>query len=101
MARGLQKEQSQKKNAEKQKAMQKSGSKKDEGVSKMKKSVICPICKVRREPLSALCHAHLHLLQPCHRLCSQSVMPKYSVLVDHYGAKHPKETVPTEESLAK
>jgi len=28
-------------------------------------------------------------------------MPKYAVLVDHYGAKHPKETVPTEESLAK
>ena len=73
MARGLQKEQSQKKNAAKQDAAQKKGTQKGEGASKMKGSCICPICK--------------------------ATVPSYKLLCEHYDSKHPKDKCPEEGSL--
>jgi hypothetical protein len=73
MARGLQKEQSQKKAQAKQAADQKKGSQKGEGATKMKGSCICPICK--------------------------ATLPSYKLMAEHYGNKHPKETVPAEGSF--
>ena len=70
MARGLQKEQSQQKAAAKKQAAEKKGSQKGEGATKMKGSCVCPICK--------------------------ATVPSYKLLVEHYGAKHPKETCPAE-----
>ena len=63
----------QKKAQAKQAADQKKGSQKGEGATKMKGSCICPICK--------------------------ATLPSYKLMAEHYGSKHPKETVPAEGSF--
>ena len=73
MARGLQKEQSQKKAAAKNDAAMKKGTQKGEGAAKMKTAVVCPVCKAQ--------------------------LPGYKLLQQHYESKHPKETCPSEGSV--
>ena len=71
MTRGAQKIRAQEKNAAKQKETK--GTQRFDAAKKL--TFVCPICR--------------------------ATFPGYKVVVDHYGAKHPKETCPPEDSFAK